>query len=547
MAGLSITGQMKVSTLQEKFLNEFGLTLRIYDGRSFADPTQTLAQVRKKKGSGKALSVAKNMKVGNLEDKFEEEFGLKVQIAGADDSGLCDNDLTLNAAQQEDEKKRGRKAKKAARGDKDSVLEKKVMSDLYKNLYPASEGYIDSEGDFCATLKLDISNFGDDTLSVYAEGNVRSEIAGEVDETSVYGQADVSEGCLEIRGGYVRVEEGIDPSFLVEADLEIVRFRKSDVLDITVPNSNRQVDVSYSSKGVKISEVACDWDEDDGSCRISVITEGNPPYGVLFALVEKGQEVYPTHAIVSEGRGEFEEILFEASPGSKAEITIGIGEPIDLDGKLSLEGKAKVEERCVPEELEEDDNFFDDDLSLSPFVFCINSEDIFVTMEESGEKAARDLLLTQLGTLMDALIDEVNDDTRFFVSDGNKKPVEVKTNDDLEKILGLSSAINMGSWLETFDAVNGYIQITAILHGTDHWDDGFLRVSGCDGIPNFNVWGMYSPLGNVAVQGYFSGEFDTGIANGPTEDSDYTAKKVMKFYGVSEKQFNIDIYGIEEN
>jgi hypothetical protein len=103
MAGLSITGQMKVSTLQEGFLKEFGLTLRVYDGREFADPSQTLAQVRKKKGSGKALSVAKNMKVGNLEDKFEEEFGLKVQVAGSDDSYLCKDELSLNAAQQEDE------------------------------------------------------------------------------------------------------------------------------------------------------------------------------------------------------------------------------------------------------------------------------------------------------------------------------------------------------------------------------------------------------------------------------------------------------------
>ena len=73
--------------------------------------------MRKKKGSGKGLSVAKNMKVGNLEDKFEEEFGLKVQVAGSDDSYLCDDNLTLNAAQQEDEKKLGRKERKAARQD----------------------------------------------------------------------------------------------------------------------------------------------------------------------------------------------------------------------------------------------------------------------------------------------------------------------------------------------------------------------------------------------------------------------------------------------
>ena len=88
---------------------------RVYDGRSFAHPTQTLGQVRKKKGSGKDLSVAKNMKVGNLEDKFDEEFGLKVQVAGSDDSYLCKDEFTLNAAQQEDEKKLARKERKAAR------------------------------------------------------------------------------------------------------------------------------------------------------------------------------------------------------------------------------------------------------------------------------------------------------------------------------------------------------------------------------------------------------------------------------------------------
>ena len=115
MAGLSITGQMKVSTLQAGFLKEFGLMLRIYDGRSVADSSKTLSQVRKIKGTGKALSVAKNMKVGTLEDKFEKEFGLKVQVAGSDDSYLCKNELTLNAAQQEDEKKLGRKERKAAR------------------------------------------------------------------------------------------------------------------------------------------------------------------------------------------------------------------------------------------------------------------------------------------------------------------------------------------------------------------------------------------------------------------------------------------------
>lgn len=115
MAGISITGQMKVATLQKAFQEEFGLSLRIYDGRSSADPSKTLSQVRKKKGSGKALAVARNMKVGNLEAKFEEEFGLKVQVSGSDDSYLCDDENTLNVAQQEDERKIARKENKKNR------------------------------------------------------------------------------------------------------------------------------------------------------------------------------------------------------------------------------------------------------------------------------------------------------------------------------------------------------------------------------------------------------------------------------------------------
>ena len=168
MVCLSITGQMKVSTLQEGFLKEFGLTLRVYDGRAFADPTQTLAQVSKKKGSGKDLSVAKNMKVGNLEDKFEEEFGLKVQVAGSDDSYLCDDNLTLNAAQQEDEKKAGRKERKAERQEAagDAVMNKEgngqrvlVLTDLYQRIEDAGVSEFDElDGDGQASLIRDMAN-----------------------------------------------------------------------------------------------------------------------------------------------------------------------------------------------------------------------------------------------------------------------------------------------------------------------------------------------------------------------------------------------------
>ena len=109
---VNINGRMKVKTLKIEFKNDFGLTLRIYDGRSFADDNATLASVRKGDNKGGEFSPKRNTKVGNLEDKIMDMFGIKTQVAGSDDSYLCDNDLTLAGAQEEDEKKMGRKEKK---------------------------------------------------------------------------------------------------------------------------------------------------------------------------------------------------------------------------------------------------------------------------------------------------------------------------------------------------------------------------------------------------------------------------------------------------
>ncbi len=77
---------MHVNTLKAQFQEEFGLSIRVYDGRSFADESATLASIRKGDCKGGDFSPKKNTKVGNLEDKFMELFGLKTQITGSDDS-----------------------------------------------------------------------------------------------------------------------------------------------------------------------------------------------------------------------------------------------------------------------------------------------------------------------------------------------------------------------------------------------------------------------------------------------------------------------------
>ena len=177
----SITGQIKVVTLKKRFHKEFGLTLRVYDGRSFADEDQTIGQIRKKEGSGD-LSIKKNMKVGTLEEKIEEEFGIKVQIAGSDDSYLCKNELTLASAQEKDQEKimkmSGKDKQVSSKGlRKDSSTRDKASAETLegssKDVESNNEGeplkYFVKTLFELASIPSDIFDESPDTFKLYAE------------------------------------------------------------------------------------------------------------------------------------------------------------------------------------------------------------------------------------------------------------------------------------------------------------------------------------------------------------------------------------------
>lgn len=104
LATISMPGNTKISTLQERFLEQFGLMLRVYSGRNLADVNETLSAVRKKIGEP-SIEVQANIKVGNLEKKFIEEYGIKVRVAGSNNSYLCEKGITLAQALKLDKEK----------------------------------------------------------------------------------------------------------------------------------------------------------------------------------------------------------------------------------------------------------------------------------------------------------------------------------------------------------------------------------------------------------------------------------------------------------
>lgn len=102
MAEFKINGHMKVKTLQAQFKEAFGATLRVYNGKRFADEEATLASIRDDEGAkGGELTCGGNLLVNNFEAKMKEIYGITVQVASADNSKLVANDITLAAAGKE--------------------------------------------------------------------------------------------------------------------------------------------------------------------------------------------------------------------------------------------------------------------------------------------------------------------------------------------------------------------------------------------------------------------------------------------------------------
>ena len=98
MADFSISGKMKVKTLKANFKEEYGSTLRVYNGKKFADDDATLASIRKEDAKGGEVKINGKMLIGNFEKKILEEFGIRIQVASPDDSKLADDSITLTAS-----------------------------------------------------------------------------------------------------------------------------------------------------------------------------------------------------------------------------------------------------------------------------------------------------------------------------------------------------------------------------------------------------------------------------------------------------------------
>jgi len=224
-----------------------------------------------------------------------------------------------------------------------------------------SEGRVNSDGDFCAILKLDISTLGAEGSIVYAEGNVEITIGGVSESQETGSEEVVSQSPLELQSSWLQVDEGVDPNYSIVVDLEIFSFSEPNVIETVLPEESGEIAVDYTFKGVKISKIAYNWEEDDGPCEIVItgVLEWHSPYGVLtsYAAKKDDEEIYPySHDVyvLHDKNFEINGFLYDSAPGDKVPITIEIGKRLDNPGSIFSTGIAEIEQRCVNDEDEDD-------------------------------------------------------------------------------------------------------------------------------------------------------------------------------------------------
>lgn len=89
---IKVDGRLLVSTLCTRFKEEFGGTLRVYNGNKRCDGSEKVADLTKANGSYECRA---SKTVGGFEKDMMNNFGLKVQIASADDWVLALDQMTL--------------------------------------------------------------------------------------------------------------------------------------------------------------------------------------------------------------------------------------------------------------------------------------------------------------------------------------------------------------------------------------------------------------------------------------------------------------------
>ena len=182
-------------------------------------------------------------------------------------------------------------------------------------------------------------------------------------------------------------------------------------------------------------------------------------------------------------------------------------------------------------------NFNDTDLSVFSFVF--QTDDFEESLNEEGIDNAKKYLRDKYNKLIDEL-SEVDSDVKLFYFDG-EKPIKILNISDAEsKILNFNTKEEAQKIFKFSLTNSNTFVFLAIIKGNNHWSSGFLKMSKNTG---FSVLGSYPGQKGICVQGYYDGDFDTGIVISPDSDN-YLMNddEKLEWYGIKREILDLDFF-----
>ena len=100
----------KIRSLKSDFKNNFGLTLRVYKGKQFADEELTLAALDRRTSKDidaekEDLKIQVSLTIAEFEKLIDSHYGLTVQVANEYDTYCINNKYTLGQASRKEDLK----------------------------------------------------------------------------------------------------------------------------------------------------------------------------------------------------------------------------------------------------------------------------------------------------------------------------------------------------------------------------------------------------------------------------------------------------------
>ncbi|MBT4926645.1 transposase [bacterium] len=340
--------------------------------------------------------------------------------------------------------------------------------------------------------------------------------------------------------GYLKLEENCNPEFSIELTADLFRLKNQQIIAIDTSNKSALKNINLNKlPNFEINNFAITFDEvKDIEIKGSIALTGSNIYALAFETDKPEGECFHYPQLAEGFEAELDEGMYDIKEGATIYLIAAEFEKISDKLTLSRSGVAEISEQIEDDDVDYIDS---DETDHQQFIYVayINLAEIIAEFDVDGFVKTKNKISKKILSFMEGISNIVDGDSQFFLHDENDNIHSIQEKEDLKPHLIKEKSPTFQNIINKYDQ----LKLSFTAHGANHWDDGFLAASAM-GNQDFNIWGFYPAIDDYAVQGYWNGDFDTGIAADPDSGDFYASEDKKSFYGIKDDDFESSKYGL---